>query len=121
MEERRKFVRLDTRLGVVYQVLPSTTPRPSRTKDLAGGGICVFVSELLKPGTALHVDVTLPNRDRPVPFQGEVVWCEEYEVIGKTKRERSVEAGVKFVTIDPRDRQAILEHVILSLQPHQPV
>ena len=121
MEERRKFVRLDTTLPIVYQVLPSTIPKKSVTRDIAGGGICLFVNEPLKPGTRLHVDIQLPGREHPVSFQGEVVWSEEYEVIGKTQRERAVEAGVKFLQIDPKDRQAILEHVILSLQPHHPV
>ena len=121
MEERRKFVRLDTRLGIVYQVLPTTSPRKSLTQDIAGGGICLFANERLEAGTRLQVEIQLPTREQPVAFEAEVVWCEAYEVIGKTTRERAIEVGVKFVKIDPRDQHAILEHVILSLKPYGPV
>jgi len=121
MEERRRFVRLDTRLPVTYRVLPSAKAKQSVTKDIGGGGVCVFVSELLTPGTHLQVEIAVPDQERPIAFTGEVVWCEQYEIIGKTQRERSVEAGVKFVQIDPNDQHAIMRYVILILQPHRTV
>jgi hypothetical protein len=52
-----------------------------------------------------------------VTFTCEVIWCEQYEMIGKSQHTRSVEAGVKFLQINPEDRDAIMHHVILSLQP----
>ncbi len=116
MEERRQFVRLDTRLEVSYTQLPSGTPRQSTTKDIGGGGICLFAEEVLPAGTRLQVSAKLPDRERPVHFTGEVVWSEAYEVIGKTQRRRAVEIGVRFVEIAPQDRDAIMQHVILSLK-----
>jgi len=120
MEERRKFVRLDTRLPVAYQVTRVPASKPSLSSDIGGGGVCLFLSEPIKAGTMLRVEVTLPDRPQPINFTGEVIWCEQYEVIGKTQRERSVEAGVRFVQIEPPDQQAIMRHVILSLQPQPP-
>lgn len=120
MEERRKFVRLDTRLPVAYQVMRGPASKGSFSSDIGGGGVCLFLSEPLKSGTMLKVDVTLPDQSKHIIFTGEVIWCEQYEVIGKTQRERSVEAGVKFVQIDPQEQQAIMRHVILSLQPRSP-
>jgi len=119
MQERRRFVRLDTRLVVSYAIVPPTAAQESVTKDIGGGGVCLFVNEPLKPGTRLQIDLTLPGRERPIRFLGEVVWCESYEVIGATQRARSIEAGVKFLQINPADQQTIMQHVILSLQPHQ--
>ena len=120
MEERRKFVRLDTRLPVSYQVMRGPVQQASLSSDIGGGGVCLFLSEPLKPGTVLKVDVTLPDQSKRITFTGEVMWCEEYEVIGKAQRERSVEAGVQFVQISPQEQQAIMRHVILSLQPQPP-
>ena len=117
MQERRRFVRLDTRLPVSYQVLPSEPRQTSISADLSGGGMCLFVNEPLKLGTPLRVTISLPDRDRPIAFTAEVVWCEAYEMIGKTQRSRSIEAGVKFLQIAPEDQQAIMRYVILSLQP----
>ena len=119
MEERRRFVRLDTRLPVTYRVLPAPESTQSVTKDIGGSGICVFLSEPLRPGTRLQIDIELPDQERPLLFTGEVVWCEQYEIISKTQRERSVEAGVKFLQIAPQDQDAIMRYVILSLQPHR--
>jgi len=121
MEERRQFVRLDTRLSVEYRVIPSAAPKQSVTKDIGGGGICMFVEDPLKPGTHVQVSITLPDRQQPISFTGEVIWCEQYEIIGKTQRQRSVEAGVKFIQIDPSDQHAIMQYVILGLrQPPRP-
>ena len=120
MEERRKFVRLDTRLPVTYQVMRGPASKVSLSSDIGGGGVCLFLSEPLKAGTLLRIEVTLPDQPRAIAFTGEVIWCEQYEMIGKTQRERSVEAGVRFVQVEPQDQQAIMRHVILSLQPQPP-
>lgn len=120
MEERREFVRLDTRLPIQYWVVPSAQAIASVTTDLGGGGMCLFVNEPLKPGTRLQVAIRLPELQRSVTFTCEVIWCEQYEMIGKSQRTRSVEAGVKFLQIDAEDREAIMHHVILSLQPPSP-
>ena len=117
MEERRKFVRLDTRLPVRYRVLPAAHADASALSDLSGGGLCLFVRDPLTPGARLEVEVTLPGRPRPILFTGEVVWCEQYDVVGRTVRSRSIEAGLKFVSIAPEDQQAITRYVSLSLQP----
>ena len=118
MEERRQFVRLDTRLSTDYRVLPSSEPQRSVTKDIGGSGVCVFVTEPLTLGTHVQVTMTLPDADRQIAFTGEVVWCESYEILGKAQQHRSVLAGVKFVSIAPEDQREIMRYVILSLQPH---
>ena len=119
MEERRKFVRLDTRLDVSYTELPQTAVQHTRTKDIGGGGICLFAEKAMTPGTRLQVSMKLPDREEMVHFTAEVVWSEEYEVIGKTQRQRAVEVGVRFLEVAPQDQEAIMRHVILMLQPQQ--
>lgn len=120
MQERRKFVRLDTRLPVTYEVMPGSPSQPSVTKDIGGGGVCVFLKEPLKPGARLRVKIKLPDQEAAIEFTAEIAWCEQYEVIGKTRRERSIEAGVRFLEVDPADQQALMRHCILQLKPHQP-
>jgi c-di-GMP-binding flagellar brake protein YcgR len=117
MEERRRFVRLDTRLDVTYTVLPTAQAQHATTKDISGGGICLFSDRVLQPGDRLQVAMKLPDREQPVNFIAEVVWSEPYEVIGKGGRQRSVEVGVRFLEIAPNDQAAVMQHVILSLQP----
>ena len=120
MEERRRFVRLDTRLEISYTVLPEEKVRRGATKNVSGSGICLFSDKELSPGTRLQVAMKLPDREQPVHFVAEVIWSESYEVIGKTERQRAVENGVRFVEISPQDQDAIMRHVILTLQPRIP-
>ena len=73
MEERRRFVRLDTRLEVTYTVLPSGSPQRVVTRDVGGGGICFFADRVLQPGTRLQISMKLPDREEGVHFTAEVV------------------------------------------------
>ena len=116
MEERRQFVRLDTRLEIKHTVLPSGMPLETTTKNIGTDGVCLFADRELPPGTRLQVSMKLPDREEPVHFTAEVMWSETYETIGKTQRERAVEVGVRFVEIAPQDRDAVMRHVILSLK-----
>ena len=117
MEERRQFVRLDTRLDVTYTLLPTTQAQQALTKGIGGGGICFFSDRELTPGDRLQMAMKLPDREQPVNCTAEVIWCEPYEVIGKTGRQRSIEVGVQFLEIAPQDQDAVMRHIILSLKP----
>ena len=117
MEERRQFVRLDTRLEMSYTLLPSGKAQRTVAKNISGGGVCLFLEQVVPEGTRLQVAMTLPGREEPVHFTAEVIWCESYEMIGRTERKRAVEAGVQFVEISPKDQEAVMQHVILQLQP----
>lgn len=119
MDDRRRFARLDTRLDVSYAVLPAGKAQRAVTKDISAGGICLFADHTLAQGTRLQVSMAVPGRKEPVRFTAEVVWSEAYEIIGRDRRERRVEVGVKFMTIDPKDQDAVLQHVILKLNPPQ--
>lgn len=120
-KERRQFVRLDTMLAVKYRVLPSSIPeQATQTKNISGGGLCVFLEERLPVGAPLEVQITLPGREKPAVFTAEVIWCEESEMVGSPRRERIIQAGVQFVFIHPKDREAIMQHVILNLQASGP-
>ncbi len=117
MEERRQFVRLDTRLEVHYTLLPEGRAKRTVTKDISGAGICLFTEEPLPAGTRLQVAMKVPDQETPIHFTAEVVWSESYEMVGKTERRRSVESGIKFVEVAPKDRESVMQHVILSLRP----
>ena len=116
MEEQRQFVRLDTRLNASYTVLSTGAAEHTVTKNVGGGGICLFTERVLVPGTRLQVAMQLLEGERTVHFVAEVVWSEAYEVIGKTERRRAVETGMRFVEIAPADQDAVMQHVILRLQ-----
>ena len=116
LEERRRYVRLDTRLRINYRVLPQS-PRMenSETLDVSGGGIRIFLTEPLKAGTLLELEIFFPEQATPVRCQGRIVWVEEFAIYQGTREERKdMEAGVEFSDITPQDRDHIIKHVILG-------
>ena len=120
MEEGRQFVRLDTRLEISYSLLPSGKAKRGIAKNISGGGVCLFLEQVVPKGTRLQVAMKLPEREQPVNFTAEVIWCETYEIVGRTERQRAIEAGVRFIEIAPADQEAVMQYVILRMQPNPP-
>ena len=120
MEERKQFVRLDARLEMTYTVLPSGKAQRAVAKDISGGGISFCLEQPIPPGTRLQVALKLPDREPPVNFTAEVMWCETYEMIGRTERHRTAEAGVRFIEISPADQEAVMQYVTLRCKPGRP-
>ena len=76
----------------------------------------------LKPGTVLDVFFELPGYPKPVQCQAEVVWCESYTVVGKEETgHRAIEAGVRFLSMAPHDRETVMKHVILGFVDPKPL
>ena len=127
MVERRKFVRFDTRLPVTYRVLPGPGPTLARagagtaavasaTKDVSGGGMCLFVAEELPAKTILLLDLSLPGREQPISASGEVVSCVRSTLHARAGTSRTIEAWIRFLQMEPDDRQAIMSYVAANLQ-----
>lgn len=117
MDERRRYVRLDTRLEINYTVLRTGKESSTTTesKDISGGGIRIFLKESLPTHTLLKLDILLPEDPPSISCKGEVVWTEEFSVLRGEKKEKSrYEAGIQFTKIDPRDRDRIIKYVILG-------
>ena len=118
MDERRRYVRLDTRLKISYTVLKKDkdTFIPSETKDISGGGIRIFLSEPIPVQTFLKLTIHLPDDPKPIVCSGKTVWVEEFVVLPTEKRneKNQFEAGVTFTEIDPKDRDRIIKYVILG-------
>ena len=118
MDERRRYVRLDTRLKIVYTVLQNEKDASvtSETKDISGGGIRIFLSEPIPIHTLLKLTIYLPDDPKPIVCSGKMVWAEEFTVLQdeKGKNGNQYEAGVSFIEIDPKDRDRIIKYVILG-------
>ncbi len=110
MQERRQFLRLDTRLPLHYGLLPSGPKQPAVSSNLSAGGLRLVAQAHVQPETRLWIELQLPGRTAPVAFIGEVVWSEQRDLKGVSP----VEIGVRFVEIAPDDLQAVLQYVIDS-------
>ena len=117
MQERRRFVRCETRCPMTFTVWHQVKPTPSLTSDIGGGGIRFHADEALAPGTRLQGEVVLQDHDQPCPFTAEVIWSEESAFIGQPTPARDVELGVRFVEIAPDDQERVMRQVRMRLQP----
>lgn len=115
MEERRRYVRLDTSIEVHYKVVGRIEEHRTSTKDIGGGGIRLILFERLDEGALLELEMAVPHEPGKIFAKGEVVWIDEFVVSGPGGEERHFEAGIRFVEIAPDDREKLMKHVILGL------
>ena len=108
MEEKRKFVRLESPIGITYRIL--TNPpieNQSVSKNISGGGIRVILKEKMLPDSALEVKINISENDTAVSALGEIVWQEEM-VMGT---DVCYETGIKFTKIAAEDRDKITHYI----------
>ena len=116
-EEQRRFIRVPSRLNAIFKVVKTGKVRRALTKDISAGGVCFITEELLEPGTALEVELKLPDREAPITFLGEVAWSRPIGPPPKSYQNPTSEAGIKFVSIDPKDRALIMQYAKLNAPP----
>ncbi|MBI4436910.1 MAG: PilZ domain-containing protein [Candidatus Omnitrophica bacterium] len=117
MEEKRKYVRLDTRLKITYTILKDrkNSSLSTETKDISGGGIRLFLAEPVPVQSLLKLTIHLPEDPQPIVAIGRVVWTEEFSILHSQQTEGKVlEAGIEFVEIEPKERDRIIKYVILG-------
>ena len=84
---------------------------------MGGGGICFVGAELLKQGEILEVELKLPDQDQPIVFLGKVSWTDLLKVAERSYEESSYETGVQFVSIDPKQRDIIVQWAQMNTVP----
>ena len=115
-EEHRRFIRVTSRLNATFKIVKTGRVARALTKDIGTGGICFVTADILEPGTVVEVEMKLPDSEAPVRFLGEVAWSRP---IGHAKsyEDPTGETGVKFVSIDPKDRALIMHYATLNAPP----
>jgi hypothetical protein len=109
MQERRQFLRLDAKVPVRYQVIPSTEARLMPAANLGGGGICIFMPEPVLVGKLIELELTLPDPVRTIKFNGQVVWCKQEE---SPQGKLSFKTGIEILFIDGQDHKALTQFCI---------
>lgn len=121
-QERRKFVRLTSKLTATYRLadpaknlLDETVS--SLTKDVSGGGVRLATAIQFAPGTHIEVKVKFPDRATPVAFTAEVVWSQQAQPAEGGDRTRRYDTGMRFLKISPEDQKFVLQHAALNQRP----
>ncbi len=85
-------------------------PLVTRTKDISAGGVAVVVREAMPVSTRIHLEIFVPTLNRILSMEAEVVRC-------RPLQRGTFELGVRFIQIDPTDRQQLQQAVEKALSP----
>jgi len=105
-KDRRKFKRFD----VFVSVKCGTTKGQAKdmtlslSKDISRDGLCINSNHSFGNGSAVDLEINLPDDPRPVRSAGKVVWS---KISGQ---EEGIDYGIQFVTIDPIDKFRVLDY-----------
>lgn len=111
--QRREYFRLDCFLKVRYRVVESfgksddIVPfKQTIAKDLSGGGICLLLTEKLKPGTLVECEILgiLPEN---IKCMGRAVRYDNIHNAGRYK----YTVGIAFDEINDSEREAVIRYV----------
>ncbi len=106
IEERRKYIRLDTGMEFTYRIRGTKGEmKKATTKNISPGGIRSLLELEIKKGDWLELNISLPNiSSGPISATGKVIWTAD------EKGDR-VESGIKFEEIDPVMKNKFLEYI----------
>ncbi|MFH1202662.1 MAG: PilZ domain-containing protein [Candidatus Omnitrophota bacterium] len=115
MEERRRFVRLNTLVKVEYAIIEKAGDGlGSTTKNISMGGICLFLDKMIDKGTVLGLKIYIKEEVLPIQARGRVVWIEKFDM-GEGDKASHLEAGIEFSQISDADRQRLSKYIFRSL------
>lgn len=104
-KERRKFMRFDAFLIVLYELLGGKPLKAkSRLKDVSKEGLRLSLENGLPKGSILELEMTPPGQYVPIIAFGEVVWSR------KTKGGYFYDVGLRLTKIKPQDKARLLDY-----------
>ena len=105
MTEHRKFMRFDTVLNVLYNVLEKPASKAKAClKNLSKEGLMLSGEKPLRKGSLVELEMKIPGDNMPVFACGQVAWSE-------SELKSECKAGIKFTKIKSHDRVRLLDYV----------
>ena len=115
MQERRRFVRIQTPVLVEFPNPETMKTERSFTADVSETGMRFPTAVKLQIGQELPVTMQLPFGDAAMHATGDVLWIRETSRHGAPQ----YEVGIRFKWIEDPDRQKLSRH-LGSLYPGRP-
>ena len=114
MQERRRYIRVETPILVEFPHPESMKTERSFTQDVSENGMRFPTAVKLQIGQELALTLELPFHDAPMHATGEVVWIREVSRLGAPQ----YDVGVRFRWIEDPDRHRLSRH-LSSLFPRR--
>ena len=112
--DRLSFVRIRSHLTAIVRLSGTEEIVRALTRDIGVSGVRLLTEAPLPSGELIGVELELPDRGQRIVFTGEVVWSKHIEGAAVGEDESAIESGIKFITIDPKEREALMQWVALN-------
>lgn len=111
--QRRQYFRQECSAPIQFRVVDTMNPAMNKgipfiasiTRDLSGGGLCMYLEEKIDKDELVECELTL--EEEIVRFYGKVLRVTRLETEGKFK----FEAGIAFRKIENKEREAVIKYI----------
>ncbi len=107
MQEKRRFIRIETPILVEFPSPGTMKTERSFTQDVSESGIKFPTPVCLQVGQQLPLTLELPFSNASMQATGEVMWVREVSRLGSPQ----YEVGMRFQWIEDPDRQRLNRHL----------
>lgn len=107
MTERRKFLRFETALNALCDIVSEKWKAHYKVKNISKEGALLLLDKKLRSGEMINLSVDVPGDNMPIFASAEVAWQRGLD-------EHSYETGVRFIKIDNSDKGRLFEYIYLQ-------
>ena len=105
MTERRRFLRFETALSALCDIVSDKYKASYKVKNLSKEGALIITDKKLREGAEINLTMDVPGDNVPIFASCEVAW--QKGPIGTS----AYETGVKFKKINNPDKGRLLEYI----------
>lgn len=108
MTERRKFLRFETALSALCDIVSKECKAHYKVKNISKEGALLVVDKKLRQGDEIKLSMDVPGDNVPVFASAQVAWQ------SGALENNSYYTGVQFTKIDSSDKGRLLEYIYLQ-------
>ncbi len=108
MTERRRFLRFETAINAICEIVSDKWKASSKVKNISKDGALLVLPKPLKQGEEINLSMDVPGDNVPIFASCQVAWQKEP---APSRKENLYETGVKFTKMDNLDKGRLLEYI----------
>jgi len=108
--ERRRWLRFETALNALCEMVTEKHRAHSKVKNISKEGALVVLDKPLKEGSQVNLSMDIPGDNIPVFATGQVAWQKPPRRAESDEMD-SYETGVRFTRIEGGDKGRLLEYI----------
>ncbi len=108
MTEKRKFLRFETALNALCDIVREKTRASYKVKNISKEGALLMLDKKLREGDEINLSVDVPGDNVPIFAPCQVAWQKPNPKVGLYA------TGVKFIKMDNFDNGRLLEYIYLQ-------